>query len=397
MRLATWDFAAILGLGLLLAWWALQPGHQPGMAEGNDLVVFYEAASRFAATGNPYGSGFVGTASFALLLTPLTAVGVDAAARVWLALSLVGLVGLSAATLHVAGVPARAWPVCALAAGLLLWPADSYGLVLGQSSTGVAMLATLATAVAQRSPPAAGLLLAFAATTKPHLVLLLAASLAADQFRRTRGLSLASGFVVVSASLLAMAALHSRSWIDVLRENPPESWDYWGSTVGANVFFSALLADRRAGWFLLATLGAALLTGLAIWWWRSEPTSGELASAVMAASLLITPYAYPHDYVVLALPLVWIGPRVWRSSGPLSAPLLVGLGLVAWFAPIPARYDDLRFSALMLPALLLATLWLLPTKGPSSSPARLEPPPQPPQAWGNKGGPSQHSYAHRPR
>ena len=351
-------------LGGLVALWALDPANRPGTAEGNDFRVYYEGAAGFAATGNPYGTGFVSPAPFAFLLVPLAALPADAAALLWLLLSLAALLGLGAASLVLAGLPVRSWLLALVTAALFLWPANNYGLVLGQNSVWIALLATLAAAATRAQPAVAGALLAVGAVAKPHLVVLLAAGLAADDRRRGRGLALAGTFAATGAALVVAAGAYSRRWVDVLLAAPPESWNYWGSTIGTNVFAGAVLGDRDAGWFVLAVLGVTLLIGGGVWCWRAAPDPGQLASASLAATLLVTPYAYPHDYVILALPLVWAAVRLRASLGPRSLPALAALVALAWLAPVPARYTDDRFLALVLPAVLLALVLRL---GPSSS------------------------------
>ncbi|MBA2450554.1 MAG: DUF2029 domain-containing protein [Chloroflexi bacterium] len=376
----------LTALGVVLAGLALvsalDPDHPPGSVEGNDFVVFYEGARGYTLTGNPYGAGFVSPAPFAFLLVPLVTLTPTAAASVWLGLSVAALTAIAAASPWLAAIPR--WPVGVLPlAGLLcLWPASAYGLLLGQSSAAVGLCATLAVAAARGRPAVAGALLGFAVVAKPHLVVLLAAGLACQEWRDRRRCDLARALLVTGIGLVGATALYSRRWIEVLSRELPTSWNYWGSTIGSNVFLSAALEDRTAGWFVWASLAAALLVGVAVWWWRDAPAVEPFAGALLAASLLVTPYAYPHDYVLLALPLVWVAGRLWELARGLGPVLVVGLGGLAWFVPRPALYDDERFGALLLPAVLLALivgLWArqerTQTVGPSDAqrPARTQP------------------------
>ena len=351
--LLTASGVVLMGLALVRA---LDPDRPPGSVEGNDFVVFYEGARGFIVTGNPYGAGFVSPAPFAFLFVPLTTLSPPAAAAVWFGLSVAALAGIAAASLQLAGIPR--WPVGVLPlAGLLcLWPASEYGLLLGQSSAAVGLCATLAVAAARGWPAAAGALLGFAAVAKPHLIVLLAAGLACQEWRTRRRCDLARGLLVTGIGLVGATALYSRRWIEVLGSDLPTSWNYWGSTIGSNVFLSAALEDRSAGWFVWASLTVALLLGVAVWWWRDAPAVKPLASALLAASLLVTPYAYPHDYVLLALPLLWVARRLWERAGAVGPVLVLGLGGLAWLVPRPALYDDERFVALLLPAVLLALI-----------------------------------------
>jgi hypothetical protein len=359
----SWALDALLALGfvgLILAW-LLDPAHRPGAAEGNDFAVFYRGAAAFAAGMNPYAFGFVSPPPFALLLRPLASLEPEAAAMTWFLLSVVALVAVSAASLHLAAVPARVWAGAAFAIALFLWPANNYGLLLGQSSVLVALLVTLAVSAAGARPAAAGALLAIGAVAKPHLVLLTTLGLAADEWRRGRRPALAGAFALTGALLAGASILQGLPWIRALIYDPPESWNYWGSTIGTNVFLAVLLADRAAGWFLLVVLGSALLCSLAVWWWRAAPGLAQLTAVLISATLLVTPYAYPHDYILLAFPAVWVAARLGKLAGARSLPLVVLIGIVAWFAPIPAAYDDGRFVALALPATLVTLARVLPT------------------------------------
>lgn len=355
------------GSGVLLTAWgvvlaglalvrALDPAHRPGSAEGNDFVVFYEGARGFMLTGNPYGAGFVSPAPFAFLLVPLAALSPATAAAVWFGLSVAALAGVAAASLQLAGV--TRWPVgvMPLAGLLVLWPASGYGLLLGQSSAAVGLCATLAVASVRERPAAAGALLGFAAVAKPQLVALLAAGLVCQAWRTHRRFALARALLVTGAGLAGATALYSRRWIEVLSRELPASWNYWGSTIGSNVFLSVALEDRSAGWFVWVSLSAALLLGLGVWWWRSRPAVERLACALLAATLLVTPYAYPHDYVLLTLPMAWVSAHLWRCAGGLGAVVAAGLAGLAWFAVRPALYDDERFVALLLPTAVLALI-----------------------------------------
>jgi hypothetical protein len=346
------------------------PLRRPGTVEGNDVSVYLEGARAFATTGNPYGTGFVSPAPFAFLLQPLALLPDDAAAWLWFVLSILALTGLAAIAILLGRAPVSGWLVAIATGALFLWPAVSYGVVLGQSSAIVALLLTMAIAIAGTQPSAAGALAAVALVIKPHLGILAVLGLAADGLRRRR----APGFVLTClltvTALLATTFLFSRRWWEVTLSQPPESWNYWGSTIGSNVFFAALLGDRSAGWFLYGVIVAWVVVGLAVWWWRSQPATPQLGAALLAATLLVTPYAYPHDYVLMALPLIWLTAALCRPWRIATLPAVAILWGVAWLAPQPARYDDWRFLALSAPASLLALVLYLPTNGYAPSQAQ---------------------------
>jgi Glycosyltransferase family 87 len=295
---------------------------------------------------------------FALLFQPWLALPAEIVGWAWLATGATALGITAVAAFRHVGLPVGAvWPTLA-AALLLLWPANAYGLELGQNSVVVALLLTLAGATA--SAASAGALLAFAAVMKPHLTIILLAGLALAQPTRARGTRLLAMFFLVSCGLLAMTVLYSRRWIDVLLTNPPESWNYWGSTVGLNLFLVAALDDGAAATLAYGVITITLVTGLTVWVLTSRPSAPRLLAALLPAALLLTPYAYPHDYVILAYCIVWAAAVLMRLRSPLGWATLLGVLAIVWFAPMPARYDDLRFVSLAAPAILLALAFGLP-------------------------------------
>jgi hypothetical protein len=370
-RPALASLLAVMALAAVILISLNDPTRRPGTVEGNDISVYLEGARGFAKTGNPYGTGFVSPAPFAFLLLPLSLLPADPAAWLWFWLSLLALTGLAAMSILLAGAPVSGWLVAIGTGALFVWPAVNYGVVLGQSSAIVALLLTMAIAIAGHQPSAAGALAAVALVIKPHLGILVVLGMAADELRRRRAYRFILTCLLTVTALLAATFSFSRRWWEVTLAQPPESWNYWGSTIGSNVFFTALLGDRSAGWFLHGVVVAWVVVGLGVWWWRSRPARPRLGAALLAATFLVTPYAYPHDYVLMALPLIWLTAAICRPSRITAVPLVAILWGVAWLAPQPARYDDWRFLALGAPAALLALVLYFP--GNEYAPGHAQP------------------------
>src|SRR5207244_4859480 len=97
-----------------------------------------------------------------------------------------------------------------------------------------------------------------------------------------------------------------------------------------------------SGWPVTATYLVILILGSAIvlWaWWRPEASLVHMAGLTFAVTLLISPHAQLHDYIVLLLPLLQISagqgasqptPRYLRLAWLLLACWLV-VSLDAWF------------------------------------------------------------------
>ncbi len=350
--------ATPIALALVAIVSASVTGRTPGTAEGNDVRVYREGAEGFGLNGSPYGTGFVSPVQFALLLQPLRLIPTALVGWLWLAIgaAAVGLIVVAAFEV-VDRAPNRVWaPIAGLA--LLAWPANAYGLELGQNSVLVGALLTVAVGSTRAAPT--GAMLAFAAAMKPHLTVLVLAGIAFDEVVRSRSRRTLAEFAVVSLGLCVLALLYARAWVDVLLTEPPQSWNYWGSTIGANVMLAAALEDSVGAWLSYGVIVTTVLLLLGIWRLQSHPTRGRFAAALLSATLLVTPYAYPHDYVILALPIIWAVLALARRrhvAAALAIPVLLAL---AWLAPMPARYDDARFVALLLPLALLAISLVLP-------------------------------------
>ena len=123
------------------------------------------------------------------------------------------------------------------------------------------------------------------------------------------------------------------------------------------VFNAALLAG--AGYDVARLLQAMIMVAAAavvFWVWWRDMSLPIRASVLVLGTLLFTPHALPYEFVLLALPLAWLG---WEGHTkgwlPAEQPLL----LLGWLLPllIPALgKTHLQLAPLVLVALIVIAL-----------------------------------------
>jgi hypothetical protein len=229
---------------------------------------------------------------------------------------------------------------------------------------------------------------------KPQLGFLLAGGLAVAA-SRSAGLR---RMVLVGAGVLAGLALSvwlvaPTSYTELVAA-PPRTWEYWGSTVALPPVLAWLLGSQSmavAVYLPVAVAGAALV--LRQWSLharpgssRSLPPPGEivdaptesqgrarhqddgspdtcslshLAALTAGATLVLTPYAYPYDAILLQLPILWLVARGGAAPAGRRPQLVLtcAVGLVAlWLLERPADYSAWRFLGLLPPLGLIVAL-----------------------------------------
>jgi hypothetical protein len=192
-------------------------------------------------------------------------------------------------------------------------------------------------ALMPKRPVAAGILFGIL-TVKPHLGLALAVALLLGREWRTILVAIATTSLMVIAASVAFG---------------PEVWKAYfiadegqlGFLIrggawrrGSSVYesFAPFLSPSAAMVIHLAS--AAFAVSLMAWLWRCHSTYGQRAAAVIATTLLISPYLYPYDAVVLT------GAASFLLIGELTAPektfvvlacLLPGLAFFIYAAAVP--------------------------------------------------------------
>ena len=354
MALAEWGAVALAASALALR----LSGPDPRIGD-DDFGVFYAGAASLAAGRSPYVGDFVSPPWFALALLPLTLLPLPLARGLWFALNLALLLTATVACARLVGLT---WPrrrLLLATRAFARWPPVEFGLKLGQNSLRVWLLILIALLAAQhRSSSGAGGALALA-LVKPQLAFLFVGGLALHLWRQGAARAFLLALAAIFAALVAVtAALAPDSYADLLALRP-RTWNYWGSTVALPPLLAAVLGSPAAGLVLyvpLAVLGAAVLLRQ----WTAAKTDLAYPAALTAcATLLLTPYAYPYDAVLLQLPLLWL----LATAQPLTARrvrwgAVLGVLLLAalWLLERPADYSVERFLGLAPPLILLLSL-----------------------------------------
>jgi hypothetical protein len=312
----------------LIAWIAV-PEHRTGQP---DFVhYFYVAGWRLAHGLSPYdfvsqwGDSFYNPPWFALLLVPFSFLSVETASLCWLALSLGLLVVSVTLAQRLCDLRLGFRRIAILSLALTWWRPVSEHLALGQSSL-IVSVCTFAALLALRRghPQLAGLTLVMAAS-KPQLLFLLGPGLTIWEWRRQRSFGVLAGFTIGVAAALLICLAITPVWVNDLLKARPES-------LGAHVTIRKLLATAFGRTLSTEALGIgiSLLGGAAtlLYWAKSEARLVDLTCLTIPATLVLTPYAQLHDYVVLALPLMLIAAK--SSAGPGSWWVTAHVGLVSW-------------------------------------------------------------------
>ena len=244
----------------------------------------------------------------ALAFVPLALLPYDAAAGVWGALLIAGVLAGVALVIRATGAPALL--VAALAAGSL---SLIQVLTFGQL-TGV-LLPLLGLSVIAR-PARAGIATALLAL-KPQLAGLYGLALLRGASARFV-LSAAAALVVLAAASIAAFPAWPGEWLRELTTNRVEIARPLPTAAG---LASLLFGDARfAVVFIVALLGAI---GLLARGRRIDcVTRGGIA---MAVSLFAVPYAYTYDHLFLLLPWAVVSAAAARAAPPDRRVLLVAL------------------------------------------------------------------------
>ena len=244
----------------------------------------------------------------ALAFVPLALLPYDAAAGVWGALLIAGVLAGVALVIRATGAPALL--VAALAAGSL---SLIQVLTFGQL-TGV-LLPLLGLSVIAR-PARAGIATALLAL-KPQLAGLYGLALLRGASARFV-LSAAATLAVLAAASIAAFPAWPGEWLRELTTNRVEIARPLPTAAG---LASLLFGDARfAVVFIVALLGAIglLARGRRI----DRVTRGGIA---MAVSLFAVPYAYTYDHLFLLLPWAVVSAAAARAAPPDRRVLLVAL------------------------------------------------------------------------
>ena len=290
----------------LLAWQVALaiPEHLGDQCDFNHY--FYLAGSKVACGSSPYdfvspwGDRFMYPPWFALLMVPLSLLPMDLAANCWLAINLGALAGIVVLAKRLAGLRIGLRHAIILLLALALWRPTALHLAYGQHSllpTAAALGAVLALHL--RRPWLAGCLLVMA-TSKPQLAILLVPGLCLWEWRQHRACHVFAAFAITVSALLLTFQLIAPTWISDLMKAFPEAS---GTPISTRWFLNTYFGSNP----VVETVSFAVLVlgSLAIMWAWLRPRASlvETAGLTLTVTLLFTPHAQLHDYVILVFPL----------------------------------------------------------------------------------------------
>jgi alpha-1,2-mannosyltransferase len=277
---------------------------------------------------------------FLIVALPLGLLPYWAAAALWIVATFAAYLAAARRLL-----PGAGWLVAA-------YPAVIVNAITGQNGFLTAAIFIAGLLALPKRPLAAGMLLG-CLIIKPHLALLLPlAFIAAGQWRAFAGAALSS----LGLLLLALAMFG------------PGSYAEW---VGQAPVYASILADGSVGWHKMASVygslrlagapaqlacaihGAIALCAVAAVWlvWRKQPDPGAKAAALAAATLLVSPYLFLYDTLILVVPFLWLLSRGERQ----------GLLAALWCVPLIGVAQNWGFNTLLnlTPLVSIAVLVLV--------------------------------------
>ena len=140
-------------------------------------------------------------------------------------------------------------------------------------------------------------------------------------------------------------------------------------THSLRTFWQMLVPNSTAAWILYAVSAAAILWGALICW-RSSPPLGLRYSALLLATVLVSPHLTVYDLVILAPVFLLIADwLVGQHSPNVSGRHFVIAVYLVYFLPILgilAKWTHVQFSVIAM-ALLMWLVWRACGTGPTCS------------------------------
>lgn len=277
-------------------------------------------------------------------------------------LSYAVFIGLTAAALATAvGCVVRGRREHLIISGtLLLSPAASVTTVTGQNAFLTVALLLAGTALADRRPAAAGLLLAML-SCKPQFWPMAPVALAAAGQGRALSAMIAGMLALAIASVFAFGVASWQQWLGELLAPPTlfhEQWRQWSVLWGDDVFACASLlgASGVLAWTaqLAASLGAAACVCRCFARYTTHPLRFPL---LLVAAALASPHLQGYDTILLAAAaLLFLAHGMNDGLHPGDA----ALALALWVVPIfgPPRVIPIGFLIPPLECCFMAVLML---------------------------------------
>ncbi|WP_416047802.1 glycosyltransferase family 87 protein [Cupriavidus basilensis] len=334
---------------------------------GGDFVAFWSAA-QLALNGNPTGAYDDATLrlveiaampalasaggtlpwlyppSFLLLVCPLALLTFGAAYGAF--------IGTTGALYLWAGSRIASWRGAWLPG--MAFPGIAVVCATGQNALLTAGLAALSLTMVRRHPVAAGLVMGIL-TIKPHLALLFPLALVCARAWKALAAMAAS-----SAALLALSAsvFGTETFFSFLANVDMARLAVEGGEAKLVRMPTVFALVRLLGGNLALSYGihamvAALAAGVVIYAWCRPASFPLRASALMAATLMLSPYLYDYDLAFLGFVILWLaGYAIERGWMRWEKELL----LVLWLTPLLGLLVVQAIGFQFMPLAILATL-----------------------------------------
>ncbi|MCK5622266.1 MAG: DUF2029 domain-containing protein [Alphaproteobacteria bacterium] len=280
---------------------------------------------------------------FMLVVMPLSLVPYLLSFLVWNLLTLAAFV---AAMRKIAPVAATVWLTLAFGGTYV-------NFIHGQTGFLTAALFGGSIVMLGRRPVLAGILIGLLCY-KPHLGILLPLALICG---RHWSAFLAASVTTIAFALTSVAVVGLESWraffenIPLVRLVFEEGMLPWVKMPGFFPSLRLLGADTTVAYALHGVLALAVAAIVAWVWWRKTPI--PLAAAVLVTgTLLVTPYSFDYDLVLLAIPVALLGWDGYRNGWmSWEREILVLAGVVPVITPLVAEITHLQIGFLILLAM----------------------------------------------
>jgi glycosyl transferase family 87 len=369
-------FSAAIDVSLLRTWNQVNHGFN-----ASDWLVYFRAAERLQAGGDPYRSAydFLNPPSFLLLVRLALPLGYIPSRILWCSASLVML--QAGAYFTATSLVARpSWRQMALGSILIVLYAPTVLLIPTSSNATAPVLLGYALGLwcfTRRKDGWGGAALSLTVLIKPQLAFLTLPLLIYKRRWRAVAAYLAGSGAALLLSFWVLGPTTFLGFIRILRStaNGADTLTLWVRDIpGLHAMFLQLWPDSTPAGSIAYILGGVLVLALAYYWrgpWNPNTSRFVTGWAMVPlVDLLVVPYAHSDDLVLLIIPAVVLYWCTIRPSRPADVDRwVVPVLLALYLSPTFVVYFRLHFVA---PAMLAAlfVLWkLAPPQSTAFTPA----------------------------
>jgi alpha-1,2-mannosyltransferase len=190
---------------------------------------------------------------------------------------------------------------------------------------------------------------------KPHLAILLPFALAAAGHWRSFAAAAVTAVCFCAISTLAFGLDYWVAWcrnLAVVAQVLEAGNLPWAKMPTAFAFASLLGAPTRLAYTLqIATAAPVALA--TVWAWRREGPLALKIALLATATLMMSPYLFDYDLVLMAIPIGILAERMRRSCEPEGAALLVVIAMTPLICPAVAEATRIQVMPFAVAALFL--------------------------------------------